>query len=76
MRHSLRLWWAAIRRPLSGPSSCYFENMGKRLYLLRSGRARVCALPKLTQNLILANLMQAFSEGMVLAAKEWGGSCP
>ena len=45
----------------------YFEAMGKRLYYC--GAAGQGLRAKLTQNLILANLMQAFAEGMVLAAK-------
>ena len=50
----------------------YFEIMGKR--------CSTAALPgkglqaKLTQNLVLANIMQAFAEGMVLATK--GGIDP
>jgi 3-hydroxyisobutyrate dehydrogenase-like beta-hydroxyacid dehydrogenase len=45
----------------------YFEIMGKRLYHCGpSGRGLYA---KLTQNLILANLMEAFAEGMVLATK-------
>ena len=50
----------------------YFELMGKRLYYC--GAAGQGLQAKLTQNLILANLMQAFAEGMVLAAK--GGVDP
>jgi 3-hydroxyisobutyrate dehydrogenase-like beta-hydroxyacid dehydrogenase len=50
----------------------YFEIMGKRLYYC--GAAGQGLQAKLTQNLILANLMQAFAEGMVLAAK--GGVDP
>ena len=45
----------------------YFEIMGKRLYYC--GPAGQGLRAKLTQNLVLANLMQAFAEGMVLAAK-------
>ena len=45
----------------------YFEVMGKRLYYC--GPAGQGLLAKLTQNLILANLMQAFAEGLVLATK-------
>ena len=45
----------------------YFEIMGKRLYYCGSSGQGLRA--KLTQNLVLANLMQAFAEGMVLAAK-------
>ena len=45
----------------------HFEVMGKRLYYC--GGPGMGLQAKLTQNLILANLMQAFAEGMVLAAK-------
>ncbi len=45
----------------------YFEVMGKRLYYCGPSGNGLYA--KLTQNLILGNLMQAFSEGMVLARK-------
>jgi 3-hydroxyisobutyrate dehydrogenase-like beta-hydroxyacid dehydrogenase len=45
----------------------YFEIMGKRLYYC--GTAGKGLHAKLTQNLILGNLMQAFVEGMVLAVK-------
>jgi 3-hydroxyisobutyrate dehydrogenase-like beta-hydroxyacid dehydrogenase len=45
----------------------YFEAMGKRLYYC--GAAGQGLRAKLTQNLILANLMQAFAEGLVLAVK-------
>jgi 3-hydroxyisobutyrate dehydrogenase-like beta-hydroxyacid dehydrogenase len=45
----------------------YFETMGKRLYYC--GPAGQGLRAKLTQNLVLANLMQAFAEGLVLAAK-------
>ncbi len=45
----------------------YFETMGKRLYYC--GAAGQGLYAKLTQNLVLANLMQAFAEGMVLATK-------
>ena len=41
--------------------------MGKRLYYC--GPAGQGLRAKLTQNLVLANLMQAFAEGLVLAAK-------
>lgn len=50
----------------------YFEPMGKRLYYC--GGPGLGLQAKLTQNLILANLMMAFSEGMVLATK--GGVDP
>ncbi|MEQ1886227.1 MAG: NAD(P)-dependent oxidoreductase [Bryobacteraceae bacterium] len=45
----------------------YFEIMGKRLYYC--GTAGKGLHAKLTQNLILGNLLTAFSEGMVLAVK-------
>jgi 3-hydroxyisobutyrate dehydrogenase/2-hydroxy-3-oxopropionate reductase len=45
----------------------YFEVMGKVFYYC--GPAGQGLQAKLTQNLILANIMQAFAEGMVLAAK-------
>jgi 3-hydroxyisobutyrate dehydrogenase-like beta-hydroxyacid dehydrogenase len=45
----------------------YFEAMGKVFYYC--GAAGQGLQAKLTQNLILANIMQAFAEGMVLAAK-------
>ena len=45
----------------------YFEVMGKRLYYCGPSGQGLRA--KLTQNLVLANVMQAFSEGLVLAAK-------
>ncbi|HUP03582.1 MAG TPA: NAD(P)-dependent oxidoreductase [Bryobacteraceae bacterium] len=44
-----------------------FEPMGKRLYFC--GAAGMGLQAKLTQNLILGNLLMAFNEGMVLAAK-------
>lgn len=50
----------------------YFEIMGKVFYYC--GAAGQGLQAKLTQNLILANIMQAFAEGMVLAAK--GGIAP
>ncbi len=50
----------------------YFEPMGKRLFYC--GGPGLGLQAKLTQNLILANLMLAFNEGMVLAAK--GGVDP
>lgn len=50
----------------------YFEPMGKRLYYC--GGPGMGLQAKLSQNLILANLMMAFSEGMVLATK--GGVDP
>jgi len=48
-------------------SKPYFEAMGKRLYYC--GPAGQGLKAKLTQNLILGNLMQAFAEGLVLATK-------
>jgi 3-hydroxyisobutyrate dehydrogenase/2-hydroxy-3-oxopropionate reductase len=45
----------------------WFEPMGKKLYYC--GKAGMGLHAKLTQNLILSNLLQAFNEGMVLAAK-------
>src|ERR1035438_6109741 len=48
----------------------YFEPMGKRLFYC--GGAGMGLQAKLTQNLILSNLMMAFNEGMVLAAKGTG----
>ena len=45
----------------------YLETMGKRLYYCGPSGQGLRA--KLTQNLVLANLMQAFAEGMVLAVK-------
>jgi 3-hydroxyisobutyrate dehydrogenase-like beta-hydroxyacid dehydrogenase len=50
----------------------YFEIMGKVFYYC--GPAGQGLQAKLTQNLILANIMQAFAEGMVLATK--GGIAP
>lgn len=50
----------------------YFEPMGKRLYFC--GGPGMGLQAKLTQNLILCNIMQAFNEGMVLATK--GGVDP
>lgn len=45
----------------------FFEPMGKRLYYC--GGAGLGLQAKLTQNLILSNILMAFNEGMVLAAK-------
>ncbi len=50
----------------------YFEIMGKVFYYC--GAAGRGLQAKLTQNLILANIMQAFAEGIVLATK--GGINP
>ncbi len=48
-------------------SKPFFEPMGKLLYYC--GGPGMGLHAKLTQNLVLANIMQAFSEGMVLASK-------
>lgn len=45
----------------------YFEPMGKRLYFC--GGPGMGLHAKLTQNLILSNILQAFNEGLVLATK-------
>jgi 3-hydroxyisobutyrate dehydrogenase-like beta-hydroxyacid dehydrogenase len=45
----------------------YFEAMGKSLYYC--GEAGMGLRAKLTQNLILGNLLQAFNEGIVLSTK-------
>lgn len=45
----------------------YFEPMGKRLYYC--GGTGMGLHAKLTQNLILSNLLQAFNEGLVLSTK-------
>ncbi|MEO7142682.1 MAG: NAD(P)-dependent oxidoreductase [Bryobacteraceae bacterium] len=45
----------------------YFELMGKLFYFC--GGPGMGLQAKLTQNLVLANLMQAFNEGMVLSTK-------
>jgi 3-hydroxyisobutyrate dehydrogenase/2-hydroxy-3-oxopropionate reductase len=45
----------------------YFEPMGKKLFFC--GGPGMGLHAKLTQNLILSNLLQAFNEGMVLASK-------
>jgi 3-hydroxyisobutyrate dehydrogenase-like beta-hydroxyacid dehydrogenase len=45
----------------------YFEPMGKRLYYC--GGSGMGLQAKLTQNLILSNILTAFNEGMVLATK-------
>ncbi len=50
----------------------YLETMGKKFYYC--GGAGLGLQAKLTQNLILANLMQAFNEGLVLSTK--GGIQP
>jgi 3-hydroxyisobutyrate dehydrogenase-like beta-hydroxyacid dehydrogenase len=50
----------------------YFDPMGKRLYYC--GSAGMGLQAKLTQNLILSNILMAFNEGMVLAVK--GGVDP
>jgi 3-hydroxyisobutyrate dehydrogenase-like beta-hydroxyacid dehydrogenase len=45
----------------------YFEPMGKRLYYC--GAAGMGLHAKLTQNLILSNILMAFNEGIVLSTK-------
>ena len=50
----------------------YFEVMGKQFYFC--GGPGMGLQAKLTQNLILANIMQAFNEGIVLSTK--GGIDP
>jgi 3-hydroxyisobutyrate dehydrogenase/2-hydroxy-3-oxopropionate reductase len=50
----------------------FFEPMGKRLYYC--GGAGLGLQAKLSQNLILSNILMAFNEGMVLATK--GGVDP
>ncbi len=50
----------------------WLEAMGKRLYYC--GAAGMGLQAKLTQNLVLSNILQAFNEGMVLAAR--GGVDP
>jgi 3-hydroxyisobutyrate dehydrogenase/2-hydroxy-3-oxopropionate reductase len=45
----------------------YFEDMGKLFYYC--GGPGMGLQAKLTQNLVLANIMEAFNEGMVLATK-------
>jgi 3-hydroxyisobutyrate dehydrogenase/2-hydroxy-3-oxopropionate reductase len=45
----------------------FFEPMGKRLYYC--GGPGMGLHAKLTQNLVLANMLQAFNEGMVLSTK-------
>jgi len=50
----------------------FLEAMGKQFYYC--GAPGLGLQAKLTQNLILANLMQAFNEGMVLSTK--GGIAP
>jgi len=50
----------------------FFEPMGKRLYYC--GGPGMGLQAKLTQNLILSNILMAFNEGMVLATK--GGMDP
>jgi 3-hydroxyisobutyrate dehydrogenase-like beta-hydroxyacid dehydrogenase len=45
----------------------YFEAMGKKLYYCGSQGMGLHA--KLTQNLILCNILQAFNEGLVLSTK-------
>jgi 3-hydroxyisobutyrate dehydrogenase/2-hydroxy-3-oxopropionate reductase len=45
----------------------YLETMGKKLYFC--GGPGMGLNAKLTQNLVLSNILQAFNEGMVLATK-------
>src|SRR5260370_4824390 len=45
----------------------YLENMGKQFFYC--GGAGMGLHAKLTQNLILSNILQAFNEGMVLSTK-------
>jgi 3-hydroxyisobutyrate dehydrogenase-like beta-hydroxyacid dehydrogenase len=45
----------------------YFEAMGKKLYYCGGAGAGLHA--KLTQNLVLSNILQAFNEGIVLSTK-------
>jgi 3-hydroxyisobutyrate dehydrogenase-like beta-hydroxyacid dehydrogenase len=45
----------------------FFEAMGKLLYYC--GKSGMGLRAKLTQNLILGNLLQAFNEGLVLSTK-------
>ena len=45
----------------------FFEAMGKTLYYC--GKSGMGLRAKLTQNLILGNLLQAFNEGLVLSTK-------
>ena len=45
----------------------FFEAMGKVLYYC--GKSGMGLRAKLTQNLILGNLLQAFNEGLVLSTK-------
>jgi 3-hydroxyisobutyrate dehydrogenase-like beta-hydroxyacid dehydrogenase len=55
-----------------GKTKPYLEPMGKQFYYC--GGPGLGLQAKLTQNLILANLMQAFNEGLVLSTK--GGIAP
>ncbi len=59
-------------RAVFDASKPYFEPMGKQFFYC--GGPGMGLQAKLTQNLILANIMQAFNEGMVLATK--GGMDP
>jgi 3-hydroxyisobutyrate dehydrogenase-like beta-hydroxyacid dehydrogenase len=54
-------------RPVFDRVRPYFEAMGKSLYYC--GDHGMGLRAKLTQNLILGNLLQAFNEGMVLSTK-------
>jgi 3-hydroxyisobutyrate dehydrogenase-like beta-hydroxyacid dehydrogenase len=60
------------KREVFDKTKPFFEPMGKRLYYC--GGPGLGLQAKLSQNLILSNLLIAFNEGMVLAAK--GGVDP
>jgi 3-hydroxyisobutyrate dehydrogenase/2-hydroxy-3-oxopropionate reductase len=59
-------------QPVFDQTKPFFEPMGKRLYYC--GGPGMGLQAKLSQNLILSNILMAFNEGMVLAAK--GGVDP
>ena len=59
-------------RAVFDANRAYFDPMGKLFYYC--GGPGMGLQAKLTQNLVLANIMQAFNEGMVLATK--GGMDP
>ena len=54
-------------KPIFERAKPYFELMGKQFYFC--GGPGMGLQAKLTQNLILSNLMNAFSEGLVLSTK-------
>lgn len=54
-------------KPVFERARPYFEAMGKSLYYC--GESGMGLRAKLTQNLILGNLLQAFNEGFVLSTK-------